>query len=122
MYEIGFFVSSAKNKDTTLNIYVANKRFKIDLLASNFESPPALLAEHLRHVELQELEWIPYELELEAEWEFADPLDEMQDWILQPFLPIFEAITPLNPSQRYTFEDCLFAEELHYTVQAVGDD
>jgi len=107
------------NKDTQLNVYVSNKRFTIDLFTSNFESSPALLAEYLRQVERQEPEWIPDASELEADWEFEDPLEEMHDWILQPFLPIFHEITPLDPSRNYTLKDCLFAEELHYTVQVV---
>ncbi|CAG8885699.1 unnamed protein product [Penicillium egyptiacum] len=53
--------------------------------------------------------------------EYEDPLDEMHDWTLHPFLPIFHEIAPLNPSQKYTLEDCLFTEELHYTVQVVED-
>lgn len=122
IYDIGPFRSSIKNTDTQLNVYVSNIRFKIDLFTSNFERSPALLAEYLRHVQRQEPEWIPDESEVDADGEYEDPLDEMHDWILQPFLPIFHEIAPLNPSQKYTLEDCLFAEELHYTVQVVGDN
>ncbi|KAJ5686459.1 hypothetical protein N7536_009078 [Penicillium majusculum] len=122
IYDIGPFKSSTKNTDTQLNVYVSNKRFKIDLFTSSFESSPALLAEYLRHVQRQEPEWIPDESEVDADGDFEDPLDEMHDWILQPFLPIFREISPLDLSQKYTLEDCLFAEELQYTVQVVGDN
>ncbi|KAJ5215635.1 uncharacterized protein N7498_002042 [Penicillium cinerascens] len=105
IYDIGPFKSSTKNTDTQLNVYVSNKRFRIDLFTSNFESSPALLAEYLRHVQHQEPEWIPDESEVDADGEYEDPLDEMHDWILQPFLPIFHEINPLNPSQKYTLED-----------------
>lgn len=121
IYEIGPFKSSTRNTDTQLNLYVSNKRFKIDLFTSSFKSSPALLTEYLRHVQRQEPEWIPDESEVEVDGEFEDPLDEMHDWVLQPFLPIFHEIAPLDPSQKYTLEDCLFAEEWHYTVQVVGD-
>ncbi|KAJ5941949.1 hypothetical protein N7516_002117 [Penicillium verrucosum] len=84
IYEIGPFKSSTRNTDTQLNVYVSNKRFKIDLFTSSFESSPALLTEYLRHVQRQEPEWIPHESEVDGE--FEDPLDEMHDWILQPFL------------------------------------
>ena len=122
IYDIGPFTSSTKNTDTQLTVHVSNKRFKIDLFTSHFESSPALLAEYLRHVQRQEPEWIPDESELDADGEFEDPLDEMHDWVLQPFLPIFREIAPLDPSQTYTLEDCLFAEELHYTVQVIDDN
>ncbi|KAJ5456825.1 hypothetical protein N7530_012099 [Penicillium desertorum] len=116
IYEIGPFISSADNTDTQLNVYACDKLFKIDLFTSSFESSPVLLAEYLRHVRRQEPEWIPDGSET---WEFEDPLDEMHDWILQPFLPIFQELGSLDPNRKYTLEDCLFAEELHYTVQVV---
>lgn len=103
-------------------MYVSNKRFKIDLCTSNFESSPSLLAQYLRHVRRQEPEWIPEESELDSVSDFENPFDEMHDWILQPFLPIFQAISPLNPLQQYTLDECLFADELHYTVYVVGDE
>ncbi|KGO41121.1 hypothetical protein PEX2_015020 [Penicillium expansum] len=121
IYDIGPFKSSTKNTDTQLNVYVSNKRFKVDLFTSSFEPSSGLLAEYLWHVQRLDPEWIPDESEVDADGEFEDPLDEMHDWILQPFLPIFYEIAPLDPSQKYTLEDCLFAEELHYTVQVVGD-
>ncbi|CAI7665446.1 unnamed protein product [Penicillium glandicola] len=121
IYDMGPFKSSTRNTDTQLNVYVSNKRFKIDIFTSSFKSSSALLAEYLRHVQRQEPEWIPDESEVNVDGEFEDPLDEMHDWILQPFLPIFNEISPLDPSQKYTLEDCLFAEEFHYTVQIVGD-
>ncbi|KAJ5835679.1 hypothetical protein N7447_001705 [Penicillium robsamsonii] len=122
IYDIGPFKSSTKNTDTQLNVYVSNKRFKIDLFTSNFERSPALLAKYLRHVQRQEPEWIADESEVDMDGEFEDPLDEKHDWVLQPFLPIFHEIAPLDLSQKYTLEDCLSAEEFHYTAQAVGDN
>lgn len=119
LYDIGPFRSSTKNTDTQLNVYVSNKRFKIDLFTANFRSSPLLLAEYLRHVQRQDPEYIPDETDDYGE--FKDPLDEMHDWILQPFLPIFRELAPLDPSQKYTLEDCLFAEEFHYTVRVVED-
>lgn len=59
LYDIGPFRSSTKNTDTQLNLYVSNKRFKIDLFTANFESSPVLLAEYLRQVQRQDPEYIP---------------------------------------------------------------
>lgn len=89
---------------------------KIDLFSSNSESSPHLLAEYLR----QEPDWIPDKSELENE-DLEDPLDEMHEWILQPFMPIFQEIPPLDPTHKYTLEDCPFSEEFHYTVKVVED-
>jgi hypothetical protein len=121
IYEIGPFISSTKNTDTQLNVTIPNKRFRIDLFTSTFESSHALLAEYLRHVRRQEPEWIPDASELDADandgGQFEDPLEEMHDWILQPFLPIFLDTAPLDPcSHTYILEDCLFADELHGLV------
>lgn len=38
---------------------------------------------------------------------------------MKPFLSIFRKFPPLDQSRKYTLENCLFAEELHYTVRAV---
>lgn len=119
LYDIGPFRSSTKNTDTQLNVYVSNKRFKIDLFTANFESSPVLMAEYLRQVQRQDPEYIPDSVDEDGG--FEDPLDEMHNWILQPFLPIFCKLPPLDQSRKYTLEDCLFAEEFHYTVQAVAD-
>lgn len=64
IYSIDPFMSSTKNKDTTLNIHVSNKRFKIDLFSSSFENSPHLLAEYLRQVQRQEPDWMYDETEL----------------------------------------------------------
>lgn len=95
IYHIGTYNSSSLHTDTQLNVHASNKRFRIDLFTSNFESSPALQAEYLRHVRRQEPKWTPDEFE-----EVEDPLVEMHDWILQPFLPIFRALALLDPSQK----------------------
>ncbi|ODM14476.1 hypothetical protein SI65_10098 [Aspergillus cristatus] len=118
LYDIGPFGSSIRNTDTQLNVYVSDKRFKIDLFTANFESSPALLAEDLQQVHRQEPEFIPDENE---DGEFEDPLDEIHDWILQSFLPIFRKLAPLDQGRKYTLKDCLFAEEFNYTVHVLED-
>lgn len=115
LYSIGLFTSSERDKDTQLNVLVADKHFKIDLFAASFEGSPYLLQEYLRHVKRQEPEYTFDDIDMDAE--FEDPLDEMHDWVLKPFLPIFCDISPLDPNRKYTIEDCLYADELHYTVQ-----
>ena len=87
IYSIGQFILITKSKDTTLNIHVSSKSFKIDLSSSDFESSLTSLAEYLRQVRRQEADWVPAESELENV-EFEDPLDEMHEWILQSFMPI----------------------------------
>ncbi|OJD13559.1 hypothetical protein AJ78_05995 [Emergomyces pasteurianus Ep9510] len=119
LYNIGPFRSSSKNTDTQLNVYVSNKQFTIDLFTANFESSSVLLAEYLQRVQRLDPEYIPNNTDEDEECE--DPLDQMHDWILQPFLPIFRKLAPLDQSQKYTLEDCLFAEEFHYTVQAMKE-
>jgi hypothetical protein len=77
LYDIGPFRSSTKNTDTQLNVYVSNKRFKIDLFTANFESSPTLLAEYVRQVQRQDPDYIPDETNDNKE--FEDTLDEMHD-------------------------------------------
>ncbi|KAF7617330.1 hypothetical protein F9C07_2284265 [Aspergillus flavus] len=117
LYAVDTFVSSTKNTDTQLNVFVSDKLFKIDLFATNFKSSPALLAEYLRQIQRQDPEFIPDPVD--DEW--GDPLEEMSEWILQPFLPIFRKVTPLDTSRQYTLDDCFFAEEFSYTVQVVEE-
>ncbi|EEP78258.1 predicted protein [Uncinocarpus reesii 1704] len=119
LYKIGPFRSSSDNTDTQMNVSVSDKRFKIDLFTANFESSPVLLAEYLRHVQRLDPGYIPDDAEEDEE--FEDPLDQMHDWVLQPFLPIFRKLAPLDQSRKYTLADCLFAEEFHYTVQVVEE-
>lgn len=115
IYDIGPFRSSVKNKDTQLNVYVSDKHFKIDVFEDELRSSPAILKEYLRQVSRQEPDFIP---EADEDGFYEDTLDEMHDWILRPFMPIFRSLPPLDTSRRYTLQDCLFAEELHYRVKA----
>lgn len=45
----------SRQKQTQLDVYVSNKRFKIELFTANFESS----AEYLRQVHREEPEYIP---------------------------------------------------------------
>lgn len=97
LYDIGPIRSSTKNIDTQLNVYVTNKRFKIDLFTANFESSPALLIEYLRHVQSQDPAFIP---DSGRRWRVRSPLDEIHHWIFQPFLSVFCKQPPLEQSQK----------------------
>ncbi|PGH12736.1 hypothetical protein AJ79_04097 [Helicocarpus griseus UAMH5409] len=119
LYSISPFRSSSKNTDTQLDMCVSDKYSKIDLFTADFASSPTLLADYLRHVHRQDPEYIPDNMDEDGE--FEDPLDEMHDWILQPFLPIFRQLAPLDQSREYTLKDCLFAEKFHYTVQVLEE-
>ncbi|KNG81816.1 hypothetical protein ANOM_010747 [Aspergillus nomiae NRRL 13137] len=116
IYSIGTFQSSCLNTDTQMNVHVSNKRFKIDIFTANFRRSPALLSEYLRQVRRQEPEFVPGMDDLGG-----DPLEEMHEWILQPFLPIFRKLAPLDQGRKYTLEDFLYAEEFHYTVEVVEE-
>lgn len=114
LYNIGPFWSSSQNTNTQLNVYVSNKHFQIDLFTTNFNDSPMLLGNYLRHVERLDPSYFPDDPE-----EFDDPLEEMHDWALEPFLPIFRAVAPLDANRKYTLKDCLFAETLRYTLVVV---
>lgn len=116
LYEIGLFRSSTKNTNTQMHVYVSDKHVKVDLFAANFKSSPNLLEEYLHQVKRQEPGYIPDETDEDGEF---NPLDEMHGRILKPFLQNFRELAPLDQSRKYTLQDCLFADELRYTVQAV---
>ncbi|GES58228.1 hypothetical protein ATEIFO6365_0004037900 [Aspergillus terreus] len=101
IYDIDPFRSSVKNKDTQLNVYVSDKHFKIDVFEDELKSSPAILKEYLRQVSRQEPDFIPDE---DKEGFYEDTLEEI--------------LPPMDMSRRYTLQDCLFAEELHYRVKA----
>lgn len=112
-YTLGPFWSSELNKDSELNIFVSDKLFQIELKASNFKKSPKLLADYLRYLERLEPDYLP-----ELEEDFEDPLEELADWALRPFIPIFQQIAPLNTHHIYTLHDCLFPETFHYSLSA----
>jgi hypothetical protein len=91
LYSLGPFWSSEHNKDTQLNVFVSDKHFQIELRVSNFENSPTLLAVYLRHVRRLEPDYLP-----ESPDDFEDPLEELADWALESFLPIFQKIPPLD--------------------------
>jgi hypothetical protein len=116
-YDIGPFWSSDRNTDVQINVFVSDKHFQIDILAANLEKSPSLLEEYLRHIKRQDPEFIPDE----SEDAFVDPVEEIHEWALTPFLPIFTKLPPLDLKKKYTLKDCLYPETLCYTLQAVDD-
>ncbi|KAJ5614160.1 hypothetical protein N7528_007814 [Penicillium herquei] len=112
-YTLGPFRSSIHDNDSELNVFVSNKHFQIEIKDSNFEKSPTLLADYLRHLEHLEPDYLPGPDE-----EFEDPLEELVEWALECFLPIFREIPPLDLHQKYTLHDCLFPEVLHYSLHA----
>lgn len=118
-YTVGSTVTSSLNSDTTLNVYVSDKHFQIELLADNFKDSPTLLNEYIRHVRYMNLD---YSSESMPEFEEGrDGEDDLLDWALEPFLSIFREIPPLDASQKYTYRDRLSAETLRYGLRASGD-
>ncbi|OJJ66271.1 hypothetical protein ASPBRDRAFT_49161 [Aspergillus brasiliensis CBS 101740] len=116
-YTLGPFWSSEFNKDSQLNIFVSDKHFQIELEACNFENSPALLADYFRLLQRLEPDYLP-----ELDEEFEDPLEELADWALQSFKPLFQQIPPLNTCQTYTLRNCLFPEVFHYSLVANEDN
>lgn len=113
LYTLGPFWSSEHNKDSQLNIFVSDKHFQIELKASNFERSPTLLLEYLRYLEHLEPDYLP-----DSEEEFEDPLEELANWALECFQPIFRKISPLRTDRNYTLHECLFLEVVHYSLCA----
>ncbi|GKZ24855.1 hypothetical protein AbraIFM66951_001700 [Aspergillus brasiliensis] len=114
-YTLGPFWSSKRNKDSQLNVFVSDKHFQIELEACNFQKLPALLADYLRFLQRLEPDYLP-----ESDEDFGDPLEELADWALRSFKPIFQQIPRLNTCQTYTLHNCLFPEVFHYSLVADG--
>lgn len=121
VYEIGITGSSIQNTDVQLNVFVSDVHFRIDLFTANFEGNPRLLKEYLLHVEHSDPEYFP-PLPENPNDEFVDPLEEFYEWATQPFLPLFREIPSLNSKQRYTLQDCLFPNQVRYTLQLAEDE
>jgi hypothetical protein len=123
IYEIGITRSSEHNTDVQLNFSVSDKHFCLDLLTANFEPSPKLLKEYLHHVERSDPTYIPPELPEDSdEDEFVDPLEQFYDWATEPLSALFCEIPPLDRSQLYTLQDCLYTKHFVYTLKAVGDE
>ncbi|GIJ84930.1 hypothetical protein Asppvi_003785 [Aspergillus pseudoviridinutans] len=116
LYDIGPFWFSGTSTDTQLNVYVSDKHYQIELSASNFEDSPTLLSEYLRHIERVDPENFKAD---EEEEESGDPLEDLHEWALTPFLPVFQTVFPLDRTRKYTLKDWLSAETLRYTLVIV---
>jgi len=121
-YKIGATWSSEINTDVQLNVSVADKHFRIDLFAANFEACPKSLKEYLRHVERSDPTYIQPLLEQADGVELVDPLEDFYDWATEPFAALFREIKPLDRDRLYTLQDCLFPERFMYTLQVAGDE
>ncbi|KAK2865357.1 hypothetical protein FQN49_003654 [Arthroderma sp. PD_2] len=117
IYEIGVFTSSSKNNDTELTAHVSDKQIKVKVFATDFDGYPALLERYLLYLKRLEPDYIPTDKELDEDGGFVDPLEELHDWILEPFLPIFRDLRPLDRGKQYTLDEYIFAEQLHYTIR-----
>ena len=113
-YTLGPFRSSVNDKDSQLNVFVSNKHFQIELKASNLEKSPTLLADYLKHLEHLEPHYLPSP---DEEFDWDDPLEELAEWVLGSFYPIFRQIPPLDKRRKYTLHDCLFPEVFHYSLE-----
>jgi hypothetical protein len=101
-----------------LNINVSNKRLQINLVTDHFKSNLHLTNEYLRLVERAdpEYKYIP-DGEL-----LVDPVEELHDWALRPFLTLFCQILPLDLNRENTLRDCFYPETFKYTIQSEEDN
>lgn len=106
-YQIGAFLFSEKKKTARITVYVSNKLFKINLSEQSFQQSPALLESFLLLLS---------RLEGNHEPDDGDAWQDMHDWILEPFLPVFGVFSQHQNPRKYTFDEWLFPETLCYTV------
>jgi hypothetical protein len=108
--------------DVELNVFVSDIHFRIDLFTANFEGNLRLLKEYLLHVKHSDPEYIPPLPENLNDYEELDPLEEFYEWAMEPFLPLFREILPLNCKRTYTLQDCPFPRQVRYTLRLAGDE
>jgi hypothetical protein len=116
LYDIGELWFSGTSTDTQLNVYVSDKHYQIELSESSFVDSPVLLSQYLRHIKRVDPENFNPD---EEEEESSDPLEDLHEWALTPFLPVFQTASPLDRSRKYTLKDWLSAETLRYTLVIV---
>ncbi|KAL2367996.1 hypothetical protein BDBG_08155 [Blastomyces gilchristii SLH14081] len=96
-----------KTKESEMTVRCKGKCFHIYLSPGNFRDSPAILEEYLRFAEAIETD--------------GDP-DGLQDWALQPFLPLFsDTESALGKSQLFTLHDYLNMEAFHYSLRAANN-
>jgi hypothetical protein len=120
-YDIGPYWSSSENTDVQLNVNVGCKHFQIDLFTDNFNDNRAFLDECLLHVRRLDPAYVPDITDDAQNDEFTDPLEDMHDWALKPFLPLFHEVPPIDLNQNYSLRDCLFREKVRYTLHVAKD-
>jgi hypothetical protein len=108
LYVVETFICHGVQTDTNLIVRSKGKRFLITLTAETFKDSPAIQQQYLEYLKPLQLENLSDNVTLE-------------DWILDPFLAIFRALTPL-PVGSYTLEDYLSAETLSYTLRVAGEE
>jgi len=91
--------------DTQLIVRSNGKRFLIVITTETFKDSPPIQQQYLQYLKAIQLEDEP-----------GDVLEDLEDWILQPFLTIFRALPPLLV-ESYTLQDYFSAETLSYTLR-----
>ncbi|KAJ0427138.1 hypothetical protein BJY00DRAFT_307117 [Aspergillus carlsbadensis] len=123
-YEAGAFLFNAKKKTARITAYVLNKLFIIRLNEETFQQSPCSLKKFLRL--LGRLEGT-HEEASECEGDTDDPLQDLYDWVLEPFLPAFALLRQDEPElaqvdYHYTFADWLFPDTRRCTVAVSEED
>ncbi|PYI29802.1 hypothetical protein BP00DRAFT_427061 [Aspergillus indologenus CBS 114.80] len=111
-YETGAFLFNERKRTARITVHVLDNRFIIRLCEKSFQQSPSSLEKFLLLLGRLEGKYEPDE---------GDALEDMHDWVLEPFVPTFELLLQHKMTRAYTFDDWLFSETLRYTVIAKDD-
>ncbi|CAD6440317.1 6b2964ed-6bd9-4dc1-8a24-0f29d21cb5c2 [Sclerotinia trifoliorum] len=104
-----------------LTVICRAKRFHVTLLAQNLHCPEQTEASKYERECLQLLHAIQSEDEIEYNPEDPDPLEAIFDWVVTPFLPIFQTLPPQLSStpQMQTLYEYFNPPTLFFTLKVV---
>jgi serine/threonine protein kinase len=108
LYSVVDFTFSDFDTESELAVMCNGKRFHITLSANNFEDSPFIKESYIHYLQVAEA----FELD-------GLTVDDFYDWVLQPFLPIFENVPPLVEHHRPSLQEYLFPDTVEYTLRAV---
>ncbi|KAI9889684.1 MAG: hypothetical protein M1814_005085 [Vezdaea aestivalis] len=91
-YETGQIWSSKRNIDVQLKRFLGTKCFQVDLF-TNFKANPKLMKEYLHHIKASAPDYLPPL----NDGELTHLMEDFYEWAMEPFLPIFRQIQPLEP-------------------------
>lgn len=110
LFEIIEFTFSDRNSDSEFIVISSGKRFIIRLFEDRFSEAPHLQERYLFFLRVAE----------EGGELDGHTLEDFEDWVMDPFLPMFRSLPQSDPNlvANKTLDDFLFAETLTYIVGA----